>query len=76
MGGYDYFENCNDDHPMMSSTWCCELCGHELRNLLLLRVMIVGELGKNLSPLKRQNYRIRERIHEYVTRSFVVGEHS
>jgi hypothetical protein len=35
MGGYDYFENCNNDHPMMFATWCCELCGHELINLLL-----------------------------------------
>ena len=35
MGGYEYFENCNDDHPMMFATWCCELCSHELRNLML-----------------------------------------
>jgi hypothetical protein len=41
MGGYDYFENCYDDHPMMFATLCCELCGHELRNLLLLHVMII-----------------------------------
>jgi hypothetical protein len=25
----------------MFATWCCELCGHELRNLLLLCVMII-----------------------------------
>jgi hypothetical protein len=41
MGDYDYFEICNDDHPMMFATWCCELCVHELRNLLLLHVMII-----------------------------------
>jgi hypothetical protein len=49
MGVYDYFEKCNDDHPMMFPTWCCELCGQEIRNLLLLRLMIIlGSLRENL----------------------------
>jgi hypothetical protein len=38
MGGYDYCENCNDERPMIFATRCCELCGHLLRNLLLLGV--------------------------------------
>jgi hypothetical protein len=35
MGGYDYCENCNDDHPIMFAS-CCEICGRELRNMMLL----------------------------------------
>jgi hypothetical protein len=41
MGGCDCIENCNDDHPMMFASWCCELCVPELKNLLLLGVMII-----------------------------------